>query len=74
MERKHGANDKTIKKLLEGVPSRKLEDALSHEVWAGNFKTGRFGYSPYHVIYGKSPFLPGISDGSILTIANDDLD
>ena len=67
IERKHGAIDLTIKKLMEDDPQLKLEDALKHAIWSRNMEIGKFGFSPYQLAYGKSPFLPGISEGTILT-------
>ena len=67
IERKHGAIDITIKKMMEDDSNMKIEDALTHAVWARNMEIGRFGFSPYQIAYGQSPFLPGISDGTVLT-------
>ena len=67
VERRHAAVDLTMKKMLEDDQSLKVEDALNHAVWARNMEIGRFGYSPYQIVYGKSPFLPGISEGNVLT-------
>ena len=66
-ERRHGNIDITLKKLIEDDDNLKLEEALDHAVWARNIEIGRHGKSPYQIIFGKSPFLPGISEGSILT-------
>ena len=67
IERKHGAIDLTIKKMMEEDKDMKIEEALKHSVWARNMEIGKFGYSPYQLVYGKSPFLPGISEGNVLT-------
>ena len=66
-ERRHGAINLTIKKMMEDDPGLSLEDALQHAVWARNMEPGRFGQSPYQVISGKSPSLPGFTDGSAIT-------
>ena len=57
----------TVKKMMEDDANLKLEDALRHAVWSRNMEIGKFGFSPYQIVYGKSPFLPGISKGCILT-------
>ena len=49
---------------MEEDPDLKLEDALAHAIWAKNMEIGRHGLSPYQIVYGKSPFLPGISEGT----------
>ena len=66
-ERRHGTIDLAVKKLMEEDTSLKLEDALEHSVWAKNVEIGRHGKSPYQIIFGKSPVLPGVTDGSITT-------
>ena len=63
-ERRHAVIDMTVKKLMEEDPDLKLEDALAHAIWAKNMEIGRHGLSPYQIVYGKSPFLPGISEGT----------
>ena len=50
------------KKMMEDDSDLKLEDALKHAIWAKNMEIQRHGLSPYQVVYGKYPFLPGISD------------
>ena len=67
IERKHGAIDLTIKKMMEDDKDLNIEDALKHSVWSRNMEIGKFGFSPYQIAYGKSPFLPGISEGNVLT-------
>ena len=67
IERRHGAIDATIRKFLEDDSKMKLEDALKHSVWARNLEIGRLGHSPYQVVFGRSPFLPGVSEGTIVT-------
>ena len=67
IERKHGVIDLTIKKMMEDDKSLKAEDALSHAVWARNMEIGRFGFSPYQIAYGESPFLRGVSDGTVMS-------
>ena len=56
--------DLTIKKLMDDDKNIKLEEALEHALWARNMEIGRHGYSPYQVVFGKSPTLPGITDGT----------
>ena len=70
MERHHRAIDITIKKILMDDPSCNLEDALQHAVWARNMEIGRYGKSPYQIVFGRSPFIPGISEGNVVTDSN----
>ena len=57
----------TIRKMKEDDPSLKLEEGLPHAVWARNVEISRLGFSPYQIILGKSQFLPGITEGTILS-------
>ena len=63
-ERRHGAIDLTIKKMIDDDKNLKLDEALEHSLWARNMEIGRHGLSPYQVVYGKSPVLPGITEGT----------
>ena len=66
-ERRHGAIDLTIKKLMDDDKSLKVEEALEHALWARNMEVGKHGLSPYQVVFGRSPVLPGIMDGNPMT-------
>ena len=63
----NGAVNLTVKKLLEDDKSLNLEDALQHALWARNMEIGRLGRSPYQIVLGKSPALPGLTDGNVVT-------
>ena len=52
---------------MEDDQALNIEEALEHALWARNMEIGRHGMSPYQVVYGKSPVLPGITDGNIMT-------
>ena len=66
-ERRHGAIDLTVKKMLEEDKDLDIAEALKKAVWARNIAIGRHGYSPYQIIYGRSPTIPGILDGNVIT-------
>ena len=66
-ERRHGTIDLVVRKLMEDDPNLKLEDALDHAIWAKNIEIGRHGKSPFQIIFGKSPVLPGINDGNVMS-------
>ena len=75
-ERKHAAIDLTIKKIIEEDPKMELEDALDHAVWARNCEPGRHGMSPYSIIHGSTPVIPGLTEGTVMsdsTISNSDI-
>ena len=50
--------------MLDDDSNLKIDEALEHSLWARNMEIGRHGMSPYQVVYGKSPFLPGITEGT----------
>ena len=65
--RRHGAIDLTVKKLMDDDDALQLYEALEHGLWARNMEIGRYGLSPYQVVFGKSPVLPGIMEGNPMT-------
>ena len=66
-ERRHGAVDLTIRKMIEDDSSLTLPDALNHALWARNMEVGRHGHSPFQIVFGKSPAIPGVSEGNLCT-------
>ena len=69
-ERRHSSIDLTLRKLLEDDDKLFLEEALDHSVWALNMEVGRNGDTPFKVMTGKTPGIPGISDGNEVTDTN----
>ena len=61
IERKHSTIDLTIKKMMADNHKLTLEDTLQHAVWAKNMEIGRSGHSPFQLVYGRFPHIPGIS-------------
>ena len=66
-ERRHGTVDLTIKKLMDDDKTLSLKEALKHAIWAKNIEIGRHGMSPFQIIYGRSPTLPGVSEGTVMS-------
>ena len=59
--------DLTAKKMMEEDKDLvSLSDALEHAVWSKNIEIGRHGMSPFQILYGKSPTLPGVNDGTVM--------
>ena len=59
-ERNHAVVDDCVEKILEGQPNLNLDVAL---VWAVNAKNSLsmvYGWSPYQLVYGSNPNLPGV--------------
>ena len=66
-ERRHGVIDLAIKKIMADERNVSAGDALNHAVWARNMEIGRHGLSPFQVMYGRAPRVPGILDGNLVT-------
>ena len=66
-ERRHGVIDLAIKKIMADESNVKIGDALTHALWARNMEIGRHGLSPFQVMYGRSPRVPGILEGDPVT-------
>ena len=51
-------------KVLEDDKNISIEEALDRAVCAKNMEIGRLGFSPMQIAHGRSPFIPGISEGN----------
>ena len=69
-ERKYGAIDLTIWKIMEDDKNLSLNDALTHAAWARNCETGKHGLSPFQLVYGRTPHIPGVTEGNMMTDSN----
>ena len=66
-ERRHGAVNLTVRKLMEDDKDLSLENALQHSIWARNMEIGKLGRSPFQIVFGRAPGLPGFTDGNATT-------
>ena len=64
-ERGHSVCDLAMLKIMEDDKKISIEEALDRAVCAKNMEIGRLGFSPMQIAHGRSPFIPGISDGNI---------
>ena len=69
-ERNHGVTDIMMEKIKEGDPTIGDQEALDYALHAKNMQTSRKGFSPFQVVYGSNPRIPGIHNGN-LTGLND---
>ena len=67
-ERNHATCDLTIKKLRMEDPDLKLEEAVKLAVYAKNSAINYLGFSAFQLVYGKNPRLPGIEDGTPVSL------
>ena len=63
-ERNHQVVDEIIEKMITGGSYAKVKDALQPAIFAKNIMTNSTGYSPYQLVYGKNPRIPGAIDNS----------
>ena len=59
-ERNHAVVDEMVRKILSGQPQCSLEVALAWAINSKNCLQMTNGYSPYQLVYGRNPNLPGV--------------
>ena len=64
-ERNHAIVDNMIHKLLEDNPDCPLERALAWACHAKNTLQMKAGFSPFQLVFGQNPKLPGIADDQL---------
>ena len=64
-ERNHGITDLMIEKIKEGDPSISDQEALDYSLLAKNIQTTRKGFSPFQIVYGSNPRIPGIAESNL---------
>ena len=63
-ERNHQVVDEIIEKMITGGSYNTVKDALQPAIFAKNIMINSTGYSPYQLVYGKNPRIPGAIDNS----------
>ena len=63
-ERNHQIVDEIVKKMMTGGQYSRVKDALQPAVFAKNILINSTGYSPYQLVYGKNPRVPGAIDNN----------
>jgi hypothetical protein len=64
-ERNHGIADIMVEKIRRESPKMKLQDAIDQATWARNsLIIPHLGFSPFQMVYGRNPSLPGVSDAT----------
>ena len=60
-ERNHAVTDNIVEKMLEDNPRMKFKDALASATFAKNALINVHGYSPFQLVFGRSPNIPALS-------------
>ena len=66
-ERGHSVADMAMLKVLEEDKSISIEEAVDRACYSKNIEIGRLGFSPFQIAHGRSPFIPGVSEGNLNT-------
>jgi len=61
-ERNHGVADVVIEKLLRENPNLTMQEAVNKAAWSRNSLINKTGFSPFQLVYGRSPTLQGASE------------
>ena len=62
-KRNHGVADLIVEKLRRENPKLTMQEAVNKAVWARNLLIdSRRGFSPFQLVFGRSPTLQGVSD------------
>ena len=59
-ERNHAVVDRMMAKMMAADPSLTDQSALDYALHARNMETNNKGFSPFQIVYGENPRIPGI--------------
>ena len=63
-EKNHEIVDRMMHKLMADDKNLKDTDALDHALFAKNIEPNNKGFSPFQVVYGTNPTIPGITNST----------
>jgi len=64
-ERNHGVADLMVEKYMRDHPNKTMQEAVNKSAWARNsLINAQRGFSPFQLVFGRSPTIPGVSDCS----------
>ena len=63
-EKNHQVVDKMMAKIKGAEPSMSDQEALDHALHAKNMEMNTKGFSPFQIVYGENPRIPGISNST----------
>ena len=64
-ERHNGIITEMLKKILMDRSDISLSTALDHAVYSKNCLLNKSGFSPYQIVFGKNPRIPGVPDADL---------
>ena len=59
-ERNHAVVDNMMAKMMAVDPEMSEQNALDYALHARNMETNNKGFSPFQIVYGENPRIPGI--------------
>ena len=71
-ERNHYSCYIIVKKVMEEDKKMKLQTVVNMASWTHNTNVNTFGYSPLQCVTGKCIVLPGLNNGNIVTVSEND--
>ena len=66
-ERNHYSCDVIVKKAMEKDKNLRLQTEINMASWTHNTNVNVLGFSPLHLVAGKSIVLPGLNNGNVAT-------
>ena len=63
-ERNHEIVDRMMGKMMADDKNLKATEALDHSLFAKNIEPNNKGFSPFQIVYGNNPSVPGISNST----------
>ena len=58
-------------KMMASDPTLTEQNALDYALHARNMETNNKGYSPFQIVYGENPKIPGIMTATPSSLSND---
>ena len=68
-ERNHQIVDLMMAKIKSADPTMSHQEALDYALHAKNMEMTNKGFSPYQIVYGENPRIPGISTGNLASLS-----
>ena len=65
VKKNHQIVDEIIQRMITHGSFTKVKDALQPAIFAKNMRTNFLGFSPYQIVYGKNPRIPGAIENSL---------
>ena len=69
-ERNHQIVDLMMAKIKAADPTISHQESLDYALHAKNMEMTNKGFSPFQIVYGENPRIPGISTGNLASLSN----